>query len=258
MFGRNSEGPLPVVAAQSPADCFNMIYEAARLALKYMTPVIFLSDGFLANGSEPWKIPHENELSKIDVKFATDPEGYFPYSRDEHLSRPWAIPGTPGLEHRIGGLEKEHITGNISYDPKNHEYMVKLRAEKVKIIQNDIPDLEVEGDQEGELLLLGWGSTYGAITAAWENLRSKGYKLSKAHLRYLNPFPKNLGDVLKRFKKILIPELNLGQLSYILRAEYLIDVISLPKVQGQPFKASEIEPKAIELLTNTNGKENQK
>jgi len=258
IFGRNSEGPLPVVAAQSPADCFNMIYEAARLAVKYMTPVIFLSDGFLANGAEPWRIPHESELSKIDIKFRTDAEGFFPYLRDENLSRPWAVPGTPGLEHRIGGLEKEHITGNISYDPKNHEFMVKLRAQKVKNIQNDIPDLEIEGDQEGELLLLGWGSTYGAITSAWESLTSKGYKLSKAHLRYLNPFPKNLGEVLKRFKKVLVPELNMGQLAYILRAEYLKDVISLPKVQGQPFKASEIEPKVIELLTNTNGKENQK
>jgi 2-oxoglutarate ferredoxin oxidoreductase subunit alpha len=251
-FGRNGECPLPIVAAATPADCFHMVFEAARIALKYMTPVIFLSDGFLANGAEPWKIPHVNELPDIKVKFVTDPEGFFPYSRDENLSRPWAIPGTPGLEHRIGGLEKEHISGNISYDPKNHEFMVKQRAQKIKNIENDIPLQVVEGDQQGELLILAWGSTYGAITAAVENMKSKGINISKAHVRYLNPFPKNLGEVLKRFKKVLVPELNLGQLSYILRAEYLVDVISYPKIQGQPFKASEIEAKVKEILGGSN------
>lgn len=247
-FGRNGECPIPIVAAATPADCFYMAYEASRIALKYMTPVILLTDGFLANGAEPWKVPHTNELPDISVKFATNPEGFFPYSRDENLSRPWAIPGTPGLEHRIGGLEKEHITGNISYDPANHEFMVKQRAAKVQKIEDDIPLQEVEGDQEGEILICAWGSTHGAITSAVENMRAKGIKVSRAHIRYLNPFPKNLGDVLKKFKKVIVPELNNGQLSYILRAEYLIDVISLPKIQGQPFKASEIETKVKEIL----------
>ncbi len=248
VFGRNGECPVPVVAAATPADCFAMIYEAARIAIKYMTPVIFLSDGFLANGAEPWKMPHVDELPDIKAEFRTDPEGYFPYMRDENLARPWVIPGTPGMEHRIGGLEKDHLTGNISYDPKNHEEMVKTRALKVKNIENDIPLLEVEGEQEGELLVLGWGSPYGAITSAVENLKSKGIKVSKAHLRYLNPFPKNLGNVLKKFKKVLIPEINLGQLTYMIRSQYLLDVISFPKVQGQPFKASEIEAKIKEIL----------
>ncbi|MFI5324539.1 MAG: 2-oxoglutarate ferredoxin oxidoreductase subunit alpha, partial [Thermodesulfobacteriota bacterium] len=248
MFGRNGESPLPIVAAATPADCFNMIYEAARIAIKYMTPVIFLSDGFIANGAEPWKMPHVNELPDIKVEFRTDPEGFFPYMRDENMARPWVIPGTPGMEHRIGGLEKDHLTGNISYDPKNHEEMVKTRALKIKNIENDIPLIKVDGDSEGELLVLGWGSPYGAITSAVENLRSKGIKVSTAHLRYLNPFPKNLGETLKRFKKVLIPEINLGQLAFMIRAQYLLDVISLPKVQGQPFKASEIEAKIKEIL----------
>lgn len=249
LYGRNSESPVPVVAPATPADCFNMIYEASRLAVKYMTPVFFLSDGFLANGAEPWKIPHVSELAEIKVEFRTSPEGFFPYLRDENLSRPWVKPGTPGLEHRIGGLEKEHITGNVSYDPVNHEFMVNLRAQKIKNIQNDIPLLEVDGDPEGELLVIGWGSTYGAITSAWENMRSKGVKFSKIHLRYLNPLPKNLGDIIKRFKKVLIPEMNLGQLNRIIRAEYLVDSIGLNKVQGLPFKSSEIEKKVSEILS---------
>ena len=248
MFGRNGESPLPIVAAATPADCFNMVYEAARIAIKYMTPVIFLSDGFIANGAEPWKMPHVNELADIKAVFRTDPEGFFPYMRDENMARPWVIPGTPGMEHRIGGLEKDHLTGNISYDPKNHEEMVKTRALKIKNIENDIPLLKVDGESEGELLVLGWGSPYGAITSAVENLRSKGIKVSTAHLRYLNPFPKNLGETLKRFKKVLIPEINLGQLAFMIRAQYLLDVISLPKVQGQPFKSSEIEAKIKEIL----------
>lgn len=248
LYGRNSESPVPVVAPSSPADCFNMIFEAARLAIKYMTPVFFLSDGFLANGAEPWKIPEVKDLPKIDVNFRTDPEGFFPYLRDANLARPWVRPGTPGLEHRIGGLEKQHITGNVSYDPQNHEFMVKLRAEKIQNIENDIPDIEVEGSPEGELLVLGWGSTYGAITAARENLNSQGVKFSRAHLRYLNPLPKNLGDVLKKFKKVMIPEMNLGQLNKIIRAEFLVDTIALNKVQGLPFKAKEIERKVLEIM----------
>ena len=202
----------------------------------------------LANGAEPWRIPHESELPIIEGDFRTEKEGYFPYMRDEFLARPWVKPGTPGMEHRIGGLEKQHITGNVSYDTNNHEFMVKLRAEKVKNIENHIPLAEVEGDQEGELLILGWGSTYGSITSARVRLLAKGYNVSRVHLRYLNPFPKNLGEVLKRFKHVLVPELNLGQLSFIMKAEYLLDVIPMNKVQGLPFKASEIENKVIELL----------
>ncbi len=249
-YGRNGEAPVPIVAASTPADCFYMIYEAARIALKYMTPVIFLSDGYLAFGAEPWKIPHASELKPIDVKYRTDPEGFMPYLRDENLARPWAIPGTPGLEHRIGGLEKENITGNVSYNPENHELMIKLRAQKVKNIENDIPDVEVEGPEDGDLLVIGWGSTYGAITAAMENLNAKGYKFSRIHLKYLNPFPKNLGEVLKRFKNVMTIEINLGQLAKLLRSEYLIDVQVLSKVKGLPFKAFEIENKVIEILTN--------
>ncbi len=249
MFGRNSESPVPIVAPATPADCFIMIYEAARIAIKYMTPVFFLSDGFLANGAEPWKIPHLNELRDIKPNFRTDPVDFFPYLRDENLSRPWVRPGTPGLEHRIGGLEKEHITGNISYDPLNHEFMVNMRAQKVKNIENDIPLMEIEGDSQGELLMLGWGSTYGAIATAYENLRSKGYKTSKTHIKYLNPFPNNLGEILSGFEKVLIPEMNSGQLAMLIRAKYLIDAISLTKIQGSPFKAYEIEKKAIEILS---------
>ncbi len=250
MFGRNGEAPVPIVAASTPADCFYMIYEAARIALKYMTPVIFLSDGYLAFGAEPWKVPHSDTLPPINVKFRTEPEGFHPYLRDENLSRPWAIPGTPGLEHRIGGLEKENITGNVSYSPENHEFMVKLRAQKVKNIENDIPPVEIDGPEEGDLLIIGWGSTYGAITAAYENLLSKGIRVSRIHLKYLNPFPKNLGDVLKRFKNVMTIEINLGQLATLLRAEYLIDVQTLSKVKGLPFKAYEIENKIIEILKN--------
>ncbi len=248
ILGRNGECPVPVVAAATPSDCFQMMFEAARLATKYMTPVIFLSDGYLANGAEPWRIPHESELPIIEGDFRKEKEGYQPYMRDEFLARPWVKPGTPGMEHRIGGLEKEHITGNVSYDPQNHEFMVNLRAQKVKNIENDIPLIEVDGDPEGELLVIGWGSTYGSITTARERLLAKGYNFSRVHLKYLNPFPRNLAEVLSKFKKVLIPELNLGQLRTIIRAEYLVDAIGLNKVQGLPFKASEIESKVIELL----------
>ncbi|MBS1516116.1 MAG: 2-oxoacid:acceptor oxidoreductase subunit alpha [Bacteroidetes bacterium] len=248
VYGRNGECPVAVIAAATPADCFDMAYEAVRLAIKFMTPVILLSDGYLANGSEPWKVRHYNELPKINVKFRTEPEGFAPYLRDENLARPWAKPGTPGLEHRIGGIEKQNITGNVNYEPENHELMVKLRAQKVKNIENDIPDLEIEGEKSGKLLVLGWGSTYGSITAAIENQVAKGNKVSHAHLRYLNPLPKNTENVLRSFEKVLIPEMNLGQLSKIIKTEFLIDVVQLNKVKGSPFKAKEIEAKIEEIL----------
>ena len=254
MFGRHGESPVIVLSAKSPADCFYMTIEAARIAVKFMTPVLLLTDGYLAFGSEPLKIPKFEELSDIPVKFRTEVEGFYPYLRDENLSRPWAIPGTPGLEHRIGGLEKKDVYGNISYEPENHEIMIHKRKQKVENVKFDVPELEVEGDQEGELLILGWGSTYGSITEAIKDAKVKGYKASHAHLRYLNPFPKNIEAVLKRFKKVLIPELNLGQLAFLIRSTFLIDVIQLNKVQGQPFKILEIENKIIEVLGGKNGK----
>lgn len=248
IYGRNGECPVAVVAPCSPSDCFNMIFEAVKIATQFMTPVMFLSDGYLANGSEPWKVISASELPEIKINFRTEKEGFFPYLRDENLSRPWAVPGTPGLEHRIGGLEKQNITGNVNYEPENHETMVKLRAQKIANIANYIPDLSVNGDEQGELLILGWGSTYGAIIAASENVRAKGKKVSYAHLRYLNPLPKNLGTVLSNFKKVLIPEMNLGQLNKIIRSEFLTDTIALNKIQGLPFKAKEIENKIEEIL----------
>jgi 2-oxoglutarate ferredoxin oxidoreductase subunit alpha len=248
LFGRNSESPVPVVAPATAGDCFYMAMEAVRLAVKYMTPVLFLSDGYLGTGAEPWLVPHVDDLPKIEVHFRTDPEGFRPYLRDPTtLARPWAIPGTPGLEHRIGGIEKQDITGNVSYDPENHERMVRLRAEKVARIVQDIPPLKVQGDPTGDLLVVGWGSTYGAIKTAVDHSRAKGTKVSMVHLRYLNPLPSNLGEILSRFKKVLVPELNLGQLLKVLRAHYLVDAVGLNKVQGQPFKVSEIEAKIAEL-----------
>ena len=242
LFGRNGESPVPVIAPATPGDCFIMAIEAVRIAIKYMTPVLFLSDGYLANGSEPWLIPSVENLAKIAITHPEKVEGKFlPYQRDEKtLSRPWAIPGTSGLEHRIGGLEKENGTGNVSYDPINHDKMVRLRAAKVAGIVQDVPDLEVFGKPEGELLVLGWGGTFGAITSAVEKLQAQGLSVSSAHLRYLNPFPKNLGEVLGRFEKVLIPELNLGQLSLLIRAKFLVDAKSFTKVQGKPFGVHEI------------------
>ena len=249
LFGRNGESPVGIVAPATPSECFNMAIEAFRIALKYMVPVIFLSDGYLGEGSEPWRIPALADLPKIEVKFATDPESFQPYRRDpETLARPWAVPGTPGLEHRIGGLEKSDITGNVSYDPENHFRMVTYRAEKVARIANDIPNLQVIGDQEGQLLVLGWGSTYGAILSAVQRARGDGLSVSCAHLRYLSPFPLNLSDVLSRFERVLIPELNLGQLRMLVRARYLIDAIGLNRVTGRPFKTAEIEGKIRELV----------
>jgi len=249
MFGRNSECPVAVVAPATPSECFSMAIEAFRIAIKYMTPVVYLSDGYLGNGSEPWEIPSIESLPRIEVKFRTEKAGFYPYLRDERtLARPWAIPGTPGLEHRIGGLEKQHVTGNVNYDPDNHDFMVRLRAEKVARIAQDIPLIEVSGEPEGKVLVLGWGSTHGAITTAAEQLRAKGASVSSAHLRYLNPFPRNLGEVLSRFETVIVPELNLGQLALLVRARFLVDAISFSKVKGLPFKVSEIVKKINEYL----------
>jgi 2-oxoglutarate ferredoxin oxidoreductase subunit alpha len=252
--GRNGEAPVAVLAAATPSDCFNMAIEASRIAIKYMTPVILLTDGYIANGSEPWKIPHTNEIPEIPVKFRTEKEGFYPYLRDENLARPWAIPGTPQLEHRIGGLEKSDIYGNVSYDPDNHHKMVTLRAKKIKNIENDIPLLEVEGEQSGELLVIGWGGTYGAIKEAVNKARAQGYNVSQAHFRYLNPFPKNTEQVLKSFKKVLLPEINLGQLAKLIKSEYLIDVQQFNVVRGLPLRVADIVDQIIKTLGGNNGK----
>jgi 2-oxoglutarate ferredoxin oxidoreductase subunit alpha len=258
MFGRNGEAPVPVVAACTPSDCFHAALEATRIALKYRTPVVLLSDGYLANGSEPWLLPDVAELPEIKVEFATEPnhEGEFwPYLRDEAtLARPWAIPGTPGLEHRIGGLEKADGTGNISYDPDNHDRMVRLRAAKVAGIAADIAPLEVDDQEGARLLVLGWGSTYGPIGAAIRRVRAAGGKVAQAHLRHLNPFPANLGDVLQRYDKVLIPEMNLGQLRMLVRSRFLVDAIGLNRVRGLPFKAEELAEAIIGLLDEGAGK----
>ncbi|HYL85237.1 MAG TPA: 2-oxoacid:acceptor oxidoreductase subunit alpha [Candidatus Angelobacter sp.] len=249
LFGRNSEAPIPVLAASTPGDCFWVAMEASRIALKYMVPVIVLSDGYLANGAEPWRIPKVDDIPPIPVHFATDPNGFLPYKRDaQTLARPWALPGTPGLEHRIGGLEKQDGTGNVNYEPLNHENMVRIRAAKVAAIVQDIPNVLPEGDPEGDLLIVSWGSTAGSITAAVKTARAKGRKIGHLHLRYLNPLPANLGDVLKRYKKVLVPELNMGQLLWVLRAKYLVDAIGLNKIQGRPFKQAELEQKFNEVL----------
>ncbi len=252
VYGRNGEAPVCVIAASTPSDCFYMAIEASRIALKHMTPVILLTDGYIANGSEPWRIPNPDELEKIDVKYADDPENFQPYARDENLVRPWAPAGTPGFEHRIGGLEKENITGNVSYDPDNHDEMCRIRAEKIQKIQKFIPDLEVTGDEDAELLVVGWGGTYGSITDAVEHARQKGYKVAQAHFKYINPMPKNTEEILKKYKKILIPEINHGQLARVIRSEFLIDVIQYNRVRGLPFRSSEIENKIIEILGGEN------
>jgi 2-oxoglutarate ferredoxin oxidoreductase subunit alpha len=249
MFGRNGEAPVAIVAPATPGDCFAMALEAFRIAVTYMTPVLYLSDGYLANGSEPWRIPAMDDLPSIPVQFRTDPDGFQPYARDPRtLARPWAIPGTPGLEHRVGGLAKEDVTGNVSYDPKNNERMILLRAQKIAGIAKGIPPLEVRGPDRGGLLVLGWGSTYGAITTACEKLRAQGVAVSNAHLRYLNPFPSNLGIVLQRFEQVLIPELNLGQLRLLIADAYGVSARRLSKLQGKPFLVREVQAAIVEEL----------
>ena len=264
MFGRNGECPLAIIAPQSPADCFMMAFEAVRIATEFMTPIFILSDGYIANGAEPWSIPKLDSLPRLKITHPTEPNGtgpgpkhengagevgkYLPYKRNDMLVRPWAIPGTAGLEHRIGGIEKQDVTGNVNYDPINHEHMVQTRAQKIANIAFTIPELATEGDSEGDLLVIGWGGTYGAIATAVQRAQRKGLKVSQAHLRYLNPMPKNTGDVLKRFKKVLVPELNAGQLLLLLRGKYLVDAIGLNKVQGRPFLVSEIEEKIEQML----------
>jgi 2-oxoglutarate ferredoxin oxidoreductase subunit alpha len=246
MFGRNGEAPVPIVAAQSPGDCFDAAIEAARIALTYRTPVFLLSDGYLANGSEPWHVPSVDELPDLSVQFATEPNGpdgsFLPYLRDpETLARPWAVPGTPGLEHRVGGIEKADKTGNISYDPDNHDFMVRTRQAKVDRVAAGLPPLAID-DPSGKagVLVLGWGSTYGPIGAAVRRLRRTGVSIAQAHLRHLNPFPGDLGAVLARYDRVVIPEMNLGQLALLIRAKYLVDAISITQVRGLPFKAEEL------------------
>jgi 2-oxoglutarate/2-oxoacid ferredoxin oxidoreductase subunit alpha len=243
MYGRNGEAPLPVLACRSPADCFYVAQEAWRIAVRYMTPVIVLSDGYIANGAEPWRVPRFEDLPKIPIEHpptTTDGEPFLPYQRDERLSRPWALPGTPGLEHRIGGLEKQHVTGNVSYDPDNHEFMVKLRAQKVENIAMDIPLQEVHGPAAGDLLVLSWGGTYGACVTGVQQCQAEGLSVAHAHLRYLNPFPANLGEILANYDKVLIPEWNMGQLKLLIRDRYLVDAQGLNKVKGKPFNVEEV------------------
>jgi 2-oxoglutarate ferredoxin oxidoreductase subunit alpha len=253
MYGRHGESPLPIVAAYSASSCFWAAVESVRIAIKYMTPVILLTDGYLANGAEPWRLPTMEKLPEIPVSFATQPnvaDQFWPYLRDDTtLSRPWAIPGTPGLEHRVGGLEKADGTGNISYDPENHQLMTQLRAAKVKAIEEDIAPLEWRGDDDAKVLILGWGSTYGSIGAACRRLRARGVKVAQAHLKHLNPFPKNTEEVLRRFDLVVIPEMNTGQLAKLIRAEFLIDAKSISKVKGLPFRASELEDEVMELIS---------
>jgi 2-oxoglutarate ferredoxin oxidoreductase subunit alpha len=255
LYGRNGEAPIPVVAAARPSDCFNMVYEACRLAVNFMTPVILLTDGYIANGAEPWMFPKSSDLAEIKVNFAKEKNGddkYLPYKRDEKLSRPWAIPGTKGLEHRIGGIEKQHETGNISYEAQNHEFMVRMREAKVEKISEYIPEQSIEvGNAKGKLLVLGWGSTFGAIKSAVIEARRKGLDVSHAHLRYIKPFPKNLGELLYSFEHVLIPEMNTGQLIKIIRDKYLIPAQGLNKIQGMPFASQEILVKIEEVLNKS-------
>ncbi len=253
LFGRNSESPVPVIAASSPSQCFHAAIEAARIAITYRTPVYLLSDAYLANGSEPWLIPDVTTLQDIPVDFATKPndgDQFLPYKRDpKTLARPWAIPGTPGLEHRIGGLEKEDGTGSVSYDPENHDLMVRLRAQKVAGIAADIPLLEVDDpDGDATTLVLGWGSTFGPIGAAVRRVRGEGRKVARAHLHYLNPFPRNTGEVLRRYERVLIPEMNLGQLLKLVRAEFLVDAVGYNKVRGRPFQSTELAEAITTLI----------
>lgn len=249
LYGRHGEAPLPVIAASTPADCFYAAFEAVRIAVKYMTPVILLTDGYLANASEPWLLPKAADLPDFKVEFRTDPQGFFPYLRDEGtLARPWVRPGTPGLEHRVGGLEKDYLTGNISYAPNNHEQMVRVRYRKMAKITQEIPPTKIDGPERGKLLVIGWGSTFGSIVAGVKEFQAQGKAVSHVHLRYLNPLPSDLGEIISRFDKVLVPEMNMGQLLRVLRAEYLVDAVGLNKIQGRPFKVSEITAKIARML----------
>jgi 2-oxoglutarate ferredoxin oxidoreductase subunit alpha len=249
LYGRNSESPVVVLAPATPGDCFYIAYEAVRIAAKYMVPVLVLSDGFLANGSEPWLIPDVNTLPPIDVEFRTEPEGFFAYLRDPAtLSRPWVRPGTPGLEHRIGGIEKQDVTGNISYDPENHDLMVRLRAEKVRRVAQEVPPTSINGPATGDLLVVGWGGTYGAITAAVARAQADGKSVASIHLRHLNPLPPDLGHILREYRKVLVPEINSGQLVRVLRAEYLVDAVGFNRVRGLPLPSDEIHEAINQLL----------
>jgi 2-oxoglutarate ferredoxin oxidoreductase subunit alpha len=250
VFGRNSEAPVCVLAASSPGDCFAMAIEAVRIAVRYMTPVILLTDGYIANGAEPWRIPNLDELPSMRVEFRTDPEGFHPFLRNpDTLARPWALPGTPGLVHRSGGLEKDYHSGHISYDPDNHDLMCRTRQAKIAGIARDVPEQRIEvGNDSGRLLVLGWGSTYGALREAVDRCRARGLDVSHAHLNYLNPFPRNLGEVLGRFERVLIPELNLGQLALLVRAQFLVPAESFTKVKGQPFRIDEVEERIRQTM----------
>ncbi len=247
MYGRNGDCPCVVLAPKSPANCFETAIEAATLAMEHMVPVVILTDGYLANGSEPWLIPDASSLDPISINHATDPSAFATYGRDDQLVRPWAIPGTPGLEHRIGGLEKQNITGNVNYDPENHQLMTMLRQRKVDLVAERIPPIEPHGSASGEVLVVGWGGTYGSIQTAVERARAAGKSVSQLHLRHINPMPRNLGDTLRKFKQVLVPELNAGQLRSLLRSKYLVDARGLNKVQGKPFLVDEIE-QAIDLM----------
>jgi 2-oxoglutarate ferredoxin oxidoreductase subunit alpha len=251
MFGRNGEAPMPVFAARSPADCFDIIQDAWKVALKLMVPVIVLSDGYIANGSEPWLIPDVSKLPPFDVTHPSGPPSdgstFLPYERDELLSRPWAIPGTPGLMHRVGGIEKENGSGNISYDPDNHQKMVEIRAQKVANAAKLLPDQEVVGPQNGELLVVSWGGTYGSCLTAVRRAQEDGLSVAHAHVRCLNPLPANMGDILSRYDKVLIPELNAGQLRMLIRSQFLVDAIGLNKIKGLPFMVSEVYERICEL-----------
>ena len=249
LYGRNSESPVVVIAPATPGDCFYVAYEAVRVAIKYMVPVMVLSDGYLANGSEPWLIPDVKALPDISVGFRTETEGFFPYLRDPAtLARPWVRPGTPGLEHRIGGIEKQDVTGNISYDPSNHDHMVRTRAEKVRRVGQEIPPLSINGPATGEVLVVGWGGTYGAITAAVEESQAEGKAVASVHLRYLNPLPPDLGHILRQYRRVLVPEINSGQLVRVLRAEYLVDAVGFNRVRGLPLASQEIHEAINQML----------
>jgi 2-oxoglutarate ferredoxin oxidoreductase subunit alpha len=248
VYGRNGECPVPVLAARSPADCFECALEAVRLATRYMTPVILLSDGGIANSSEPWRVPDVASLPDMTVTFRTDPVNFHAYERNDHLARAWVRPGTPGMEHRIGGLEKDAITGNLSGDPRNHQRMVELRAAKVAGIARELPPLAIHGSPSGDVLVVSWGSTWGSVAQAVEKAFEDGLAVGHVHLRHLNPFPADLGPLLRQYRTVLVPELNLGQLATLLRSRYLVDVVQLDKVQGRPFKVSEVLERIRELV----------